>query len=242
MTKVIATHRVSAGLNLRQSPVGGKVIFTLTPGTLVWEVQRDGDWSRVSVNGMNGWVANRFLTPLQLTVPCATDLKPFTFAQRQTLLGNIQFVHAPVKGNPEHIRITNSWATDNIVRLDVPQLVGVRGANTLGTVWIHKRVSKQFADLFAAWEKADLLKHILTWDGCYVPRLIRGSKTSLSLHAHGSAFDINAAWNGLNKEPAAFGNTGSVVALVPLAERHGFYWGGNFSRKDGMHFEVAKLL
>jgi len=28
---------------------------------------------------------------------------------------------------------------------------------------------------------------------------------------------------------------------VPIAHDHGFYWGGHFSRSDGMHFEVAKL-
>jgi hypothetical protein len=29
--------------------------------------------------------------------------------------------------------------------------------------------------------------------------------------------------------------------LVPIAHRHGFYWGGHFSQRDGMHFEVAQV-
>jgi hypothetical protein len=64
----------------------------------------------------------------------------------------------------------------------------------------------------------------------------------LSNHAFGSAFDINAGQNGLGRIPAAVGAYGSVRELVPIAHRFGFYWGGHFSRADGMHFEVAKLL
>ncbi len=30
-------------------------------------------------------------------------------------------------------------------------------------------------------------------------------------------------------------------ALMPIAHKHGFFWGGHFSRQDGMHFEIARL-
>ena len=83
---------------------------------------------------------------------------------------------------------------------------------------------------------------IKTFNGSYVPRLIRGSKTELSSHAFGIAFDINMQWNMLSTEPALLGHKGSVRELVAIAHDHGFYWGGHFSRKDGMHFELAKKL
>lgn len=34
---------------------------------------------------------------------------------------------------------------------------------------------------------------------------------------------------------------GSVRELVPIANEHGFYRGGHFSRRDGMHVELAQL-
>ncbi len=88
-----------------------------------------------------------------------------------------------------------------------------------------------------------MLDQVLTFDGSFVPRLIRGSKASLSCHAFGTAFDINAAFNPLNQMPPLAGRPGSVRDLVQIANKHGFFWGGHFrTRLDGMHFEVAQLL
>ncbi len=79
------------------------------------------------------------------------------------------------------------------------------------------------------------------WGGSYVARFIRGSRTKLSNHSWGTAFDINTLQNGLGKRPALGGEPGSVRALVTLANKHGFNWGGHFSgRLDGMHVEAGK--
>ena len=60
--------------------------------------------------------------------------------------------------------------------------------------------------------------------------------------AFGTAFDINARYNRLGTEPAGTTQAGCVYRLVPVAHEFGFYWGGHFSRRDGMHFELARLL
>jgi len=96
--------------------------------------------------------------------------------------------------------------------------------------------------LFADWQEAGLLPLILTFDGAYEARLQRGSRSALSSHSFGSAFDLNAPWNPLSKPCAKVQEKGSVKRLVPLANAHGFFWGGHFaSRPDGMHFELARL-
>ena len=161
-------------------------------------------------------------------------------ADRQNLFGKFDFVAAPVPSNPENIRILGTWEQDNIVRVQLPQLVGVQGAPHDGGVRFHKKAANQLVALWKAWEDAGFLDRVLTWDGSFVPRFIRGSRTVLSNHAFGTAFDINAALNPRGTRPLLVGKKGSVRELVTIANDHGFYWGGHFVAKpDGMHFEIA---
>ncbi len=177
-------------------------------------------------------------------MPPAPGFPPLvSTADRQRVFGAFRFQPAPVPGNPEAIRILDGWAEANIVRVTIPQLVGVEGAPRDGAVWFHKAASAQLVNLFQAWDDAGLIHLVETWAGSFVPRFIRGSRTALSNHAFGTAFDINAAWNGLGAMPARAGSHGSVRELVPLANEFGFFWGGHYTRRrDGMHFEVAKIL
>jgi hypothetical protein len=121
------------------------------------------------------------------------------------------------------------------------QLVGVKGAPDAGRIFVHRLVVDQVRALFQAWEAAGLVDGLLTWEGSFAPRFVRGSRTTVSNHAWGTAFDVNFPWNRLGAVPALRGEKGSVRDLVPIAHELGFYWGGHFSRCDGMHFEVARL-
>ena len=176
--------------------------------------------------------------------PPNPNFKPLiSTPERQRVFGTFQYVAKPVKGNPENIVVTDNWAKLNIVRAYIPQLEGVPYAPHDGCILLHRLVVPQTVSLFAAWEQAGLLKYILSWGGSYVPRFIRGSRSILSNHAFGSAFDLNAPWNALGRQPAPRGAQGSVMELVALANENGFYWGGHFSnRLDGMHFEAAHIL
>lgn len=164
-------------------------------------------------------------------------------AQRQSLFGPLEFISAPTAKNPEAIKITNNFEAQHIVSINIPQLVGVPGAPG-GVTKFHRLAQKQFVSLWAAWDAAGLVKTILSYDGDYVPRFIRGKAQQqiLSNHAFGTAFDINAKWNAFGAEPATWGQKGCVYELVDIASAHGFYWGGFFSHRDGMHFEVAKII
>jgi len=162
--------------------------------------------------------------------------------ERQSVFGRFRYVADPQPGNMEGIRILDNWEARNIVRVKIPQLVGVTGASRSGNVSFHRLAAEQLAGLWGAWEDAGLLDRVLTYAGSYNPRFIRGSRTTLSNHAFGTAFDINAAWNRLGTEPAWPGEQGCLFELVPIAHKWGFYWGGHFRRRDGMHFEVAKLI
>ena len=174
--------------------------------------------------------------------PPKPNFEPLTSTtERQSLFGRFRFEHNPIPGNRENIRILDNWEAQNIVRVELPQLAGVSGAGATGAVRFHRLAVAQLVSLWKAWEDAGLLPLVKTWGGAFVPRFIRGSITTLSNHAFGSAFDINVAFNPLGARPVLTGQPGSVRELVPIAHRHGFYWGGHFTRLDGMHFEIAKL-
>ena len=171
------------------------------------------------------------------------NVMQLAYASREQTFGKFSYVAAPITGMQEAIRITDGWAAQNIVTVNIPQLVGVTGASSSGNAQFHKLVAKQVQDTFAAWEAAGLKSRILTWGGSWVPRFIRGSNTVLSNHSWGTAFDINVPWNMLGAVPALKGQKGSVRELVDIAVQHGLFWGGWFSgRPDGMHFEAFKIL
>ncbi len=158
-----------------------------------------------------------------------------------TNLGKIEY-EATEKGA---VRITNGWDKENIIVINIPQLnkLGQRWGHKNGDIKFHKKGAQQMINMWAAWEKEGLLHLVTDWSGSYYPRFIRGNRTRLSNHSYGTAFDINVRSNGLGKIPPAKGKPGSVRELVPIANDFGFFWGGHYrNRKDGMHFEVAKLL
>jgi len=165
-----------------------------------------------------------------------------TNRQREALFGRYEYVRAPQPGNPEAIRILGSWERDNIVDVPIPQLARALGPKAPSSIRFHRLGASQLQALWEEWESAGLLNRILSFGGGFVARFVRGSRSVLSNHAFGSAFDINEAFNPFGQRPASNGRKGSVRELVPIANRHGFYWGGHYqSRKDGMHFEIAVL-
>lgn len=160
--------------------------------------------------------------------------------KRPEVLGRIQYVPA----NGDFVKITNNWAAENIIVIQVPELANIKGANG-GKLQFHKKAAEQFKRFWAAVAAAGLMHLVLTFDGTWVPRTIRRNPNALSNHAYGTAFDINAQWNGFWKPSALVGDKGSVRELVPIANAHGFYWGGHWiydkktQASDGMHFEWA---
>lgn len=169
--------------------------------------------------------------------PPKPDFNPLASnAARKKLFGTFTYEPKPVPGNPENIRITNNWVSANIITVTIPQL------KKINKMQFHKLAAPQLIQLWKDWEAANLLHLVLSYEGSYMARFVRGSASVLSNHSFGTAFDINYAWNKLGAVPALAGQKGSVRELVPIANENGFYWGGHFSRLDGMHFEIARLF
>lgn len=161
--------------------------------------------------------------------------------ERAKIFGEFQYKSSPSAQNPEGITILGDWASKNIVRVNLPALSKATGGKYSIMMW-HKYGKDQLVKFFEQLEKENLHTHILSFAGAFYPRYVRGSRTNLSNHSWGTAFDVNVAQNGLNKIPALVGQKGSLREIVPIANEFGFYWGGHFTRKDGMHFEIAKIV
>lgn len=78
------------------------------------------------------------------------------------------------------------------------------------------------------------VNELKTWDGCFNIRSKRGL-SSMSLHSWGLAVDVNAFENGLGDIPVL------SQKFVKCFLDAGFDWGGTWTRKDGMHFQLSKI-
>lgn len=95
---------------------------------------------------------------------------------------------------------------------------------------------------------AGIHTELKTFDGCFNVRPVRGYEAQfkksmkedrindaasfLSVHSWGMTIDVNAAWNKLAAIPSL------SKEFVNCFKKEGFKWGGEFSRKDGMHFQI----
>jgi len=121
-----------------------------------------------------------------------------------------------------NIKITNDWAKDNIVKIDLP---------IVRKKWIHKKLINAFTDALNLIEEHGLANKIYQF-GTWSPRhMSHNIHRPLSLHSWGIACDINWSQN-------RYGTNGNMHPdIINAFEKHGFSWGGRWKTKDPMHFE-----
>lgn len=117
---------------------------------------------------------------------------------------------------------------------DIPEWINSSIPELPNRVYCNRDLIKPLQQAFQNIIDRDLCKLVKTWDGCFNIRLKRGG-SNWSLHSWAIAIDINAAWNGLGKEPQM------PQSLVNCFTDAGFDWGGTWRRPDGMHFQLAMI-
>jgi hypothetical protein len=82
----------------------------------------------------------------------------------------------------------------------------------------------------------DLVNHA----GCLCCRFVRGSNSSVSNHALGLAIDftIGGQLDTLGDEKVMRG----MLILYSILKKYKLWWGVEYKREDGMHFEASKQL
>jgi hypothetical protein len=73
--------------------------------------------------------------------------------------------------------------------------------------------------------------------GGYSYRLMRGG-SSLSMHSYGCAVDFDPARNGFGDDHPHFADCPEVLKAF---EGERWTWGGNWHKKDGMHWQAAEV-
>lgn len=101
-------------------------------------------------------------------------------------------------------------------------------------IYCNKLMVNPLSQAFTNLIERGFVNELITWDGCFNVRKKR-ELNSLSLHSWGLAIDLNAAWNGLGKNPTL--SNGFVKCFTDAR----FEWGGTWTRKDGMHFQLKSL-
>jgi hypothetical protein len=169
--------------------------------------------------------------------------RPFSNEEMKRHFGDFRWKEDPRRRGA--IIIEPAWRRDNLRKVFVPALKGKPTYNNgtfRGNVTFHKDTADALTAAFEEVLKEGLDDLILHWGGSWVARHKNWNPNrDLSSHSWGTAFDINVPWNGYGHTPPALGEHGSVRDLVPILEAHGFFWGGNFSTPDGMHFEYARV-
>ncbi|MGI8542539.1 MAG: M15 family metallopeptidase [Aridibacter sp.] len=173
-----------------------------------------------------------------LGFPPRPDFKSPSQSQVESLFGKFSYT----VNKDKTIKILDDWANQNIIKVHLPQLEGVVGFPPDNSIYFHKKGEEQLKAAFDEIEAKGLTNRIISWGGSFYPRMVRGSSTKLSNHSYGTAFDINVPQNYLNQKPAAIGQKGCLIELVPIFNKYGFFWGGHYnSRLDAMHFELAVI-
>lgn len=125
-----------------------------------------------------------------------------------------------------------SASNKNLVLWDVPTEleIGVIPKR----IYCNKDLIKPLEAAFKALIATGCVNELKTWDGCFNIRKKRGL-SSMSLHSWAIAIDVNAFENGLGVTPKL------SPKFVKCFTDNGFDWGGTWQRKDGMHFQLAKI-
>lgn len=227
------TLRVRVGLVADDAAVGGSEIvidtavaerlgFTEDISAVAWGFDRqrfDAEVARLGLDARADTDVARSWDPFDPDWTLST-------ARTKVMLGEPWYRVDPDGSIAMHPTWIGTYLTDGRVLLD--PVIQVRAQ-------CHRQVvgdlSAALAEVAAAGLAAAIeVANANAYGGCFVPRYSRSSGY-LSRHTYGMAFDTNTVSNCLGCRPVMH------CDVVRIFRKHGFAWGGNFRRPDGMHFE-----
>ena len=136
---------------------------------------------------------------------------------------------------------SRKWMAENLIMVPVPwkMVLAWDTSKSCKNIQIHRKCGdallKAMQGIAAHGEPAIRAAGLHLYGGSFNYRVKRGL-SSLSVHAFGAAADFDPERNGL----------GDMTPYMPewvVAEfkKVGAVWGGDFKRRDGMHFQFATI-
>lgn len=107
----------------------------------------------------------------------------------------------------------------------------------LSKIYCNKDVLPFLQQALANIVAHNLQHELKTFDGGFNIRMVRGSADKASLHSWGLAVDFGSKDNPLGAVKTSFSSS-----LISCFTDAGWIWGGSFSRKDNMHFEISDII
>lgn len=177
----------------------------------------DDAWIYVDAPAGRGWVAKQYIEAISETIASPAWPKvPNGLEEIKALFGE--------PGKP--------LCYAGRARLPAP--LKLSWEDTKITVFAcHKLMEDVFTSVYQNVFDRGLWELLEDFGGCYNFRPVKSS-SKISTHAWGISTDQNTKSNPLGAVPKM------DRRLVAVFEDHGFIWGGNWSRPDGMHHQFAK--
>lgn len=202
--------------------VAARLGFTTETSTVMWGFDRAALESALVAVGLEGRTDTAVTRSWDLPDPDDT----ISTARTKVALGEPWYrVNAD-----DSISMHPDWVATNLTdgRVVLDPTIRIRAQCHVAVVG---DLSAALADVAAAGLAAQIdVANANAYGGCYAPRYSRISGY-LSRHAYGMALDTNTVSNCQGCRPQMH------CDVVRIFRRHGFAWGGNFRRPDGMHFE-----
>jgi hypothetical protein len=209
-------------LNLRSAPSAkAPLVGQLAKGVIVEQVT-DGSWRHVRLaSGVEGWVHGSYVENVPDAQPAPSTAKVRVPHGEQ----EVRALYGPPCGKECEAG-----------RVKLPEPLPTSWDGTPVRVFAcHRLAAGPMQEAFNEVYAAGLWPLMKDFGGCFNCRKVRG-RTGFSTHAWGIAVDFNVAENPLGKPPQM------DPRIVSIFKKHGFIWGGDFKRQDGMHYQLAAQI
>lgn len=136
------------------------------------------------------------------------------------------------------------WERENLVLVKCPWPIQTSwSGQRMSGLRVHRLCAPSLETVLAAiWKAAEGDgNRIIAWGmdlvgGAYNFRPMRGANR-LSMHSWGCAVDFDPARNGFGDPKPNFA---AIPQVLRAFDEEGWTWGGNWKKKDGMHFQAAR--